>query len=135
MEKTSAADITSMLWENLYLYKSKKRETEPTKKFIKELQSDLELVYVGQMCLSWEILHWQYEKALDLWESDPRGILCYNEVAGEFQQFQVLIQRFLEDESIEGSRVQNYVKHRCVLRNLLQVPIIRGKYYLEHIVV
>ncbi|XP_074376629.1 uncharacterized protein LOC141718149 isoform X2 [Apium graveolens] len=125
MEKTSALDITSMLWENLYLYKSKKHETDPAKKFIKELQSDLELVYVGQMCLSWEILHWQYEIALDLWESDPRGKRCYNEVAGEFQQFQVLIQRFLEDESIEGSRVQNYVKHRCVLRNLLQVPIIR----------
>ncbi|XP_017238996.1 uncharacterized protein LOC108211813 [Daucus carota subsp. sativus] len=125
VEKSSAVDITTSLWENLYMYKSKKHETDPTKKFIKELQSDLELVYVGQMCLSWEILHWQYEVALDLWESDPRGIHRYNEVAGEFQQFQVLIQRFLEDESIEGSRVQNYVKHRCVLRNLLQVPIIR----------
>ncbi|KAK1383641.1 Ribosomal protein L34Ae [Heracleum sosnowskyi] len=125
MEKTSAADITSMLWQNLYVDKSQKHETDPTMKFIKELQSDLELVYVGQMCLSWEILHWQYEMALDLWESDPRGICHYNEVAGEFQQFQVLIQRFLEDESIQGSRVQNYVKQRCVLRNLLQVPIIR----------
>ncbi|KAK1401202.1 hypothetical protein POM88_000807 [Heracleum sosnowskyi] len=75
MEKTSAAGITSKLWQNLYIDKSQKHETDPTMKFIKELQSDLELVYVGQMCLSWEILHWQYEMALDLWESDPLPII------------------------------------------------------------
>ncbi|KZV54591.1 interaptin-like [Dorcoceras hygrometricum] len=90
-----------------------------------ELQGDLEAVYVGQICLSWEFLHWQYEKALDLWDSDPRGVRWYNEVAGEFQQFQVLIQRFIEDEPFQGPRVQNYVKNRCVLRSLLQVPLIR----------
>lgn len=97
------------------------------KKFINELQTELELVYVGQMCLSWEFLHWQYEMALDLWDSDPRGIRCYNEVAGEFQQFQVLVQRFIEDEPFQGPRVQNYIKHRCVFREFLQIPVIRGK--------
>ena len=96
-------------------------------KFIGELQTELEVVYVGQMCLSWEILHWQYGKALELWESDPRGVRQFNEVAGEFQQFQVLMQRFIEDEPFHGPRVQNYVKSRCVLRNLLQVPAISGK--------
>ncbi|XP_022845199.1 uncharacterized protein LOC111368185 [Olea europaea var. sylvestris] len=95
------------------------------KNFIKELQGDVEVVYVGQMCLSWEFLHWQYEKALDLWDSDPRGIHQYNEVAGEFQQFQVLMQRFIEDEPFQGPRVENYIKSRCVLRNLLQVPVIK----------
>lgn len=79
------------------------------------------------MCLSWEFLHWQYEKALDLWNSDPHGIHRYNEVAGEFQQFQVLVQRFTEDQPFQGPRVQSYVKSRCVLRNLLQVPVIRGE--------
>lgn len=97
------------------------------KKFIKELQGDLESVYVGQMCLSWEFLHWQYEKAWDLWDSDPRGRRRYNEVAGEFQQFQVLMHRFVEDELFQGPRVQNYVKSRCAVRNLLQVPVIRGE--------
>ncbi|XP_055802888.1 uncharacterized protein LOC129872061 isoform X2 [Solanum dulcamara] len=90
-----------------------------------ELQSDLEVVYVGQMCLSWEFLHWQYMKALNLWDSDPRGIRKYNEVSGEFQQFQVLMQRFIENEPFQGPRVQYFIKSRYDLRNLLQVPVIR----------
>lgn len=94
---------------------------------MRELKSDLETVYVGQLCLSWEFLSWQYEKALDIWESDPHGIRIYNEVAGEFQQFQVVLQRFIENEPFQGPRVQNYVKNRCVLRNLLQIPVIRGE--------
>ncbi|XP_019258551.1 PREDICTED: uncharacterized protein LOC109236786 isoform X3 [Nicotiana attenuata] len=90
-----------------------------------ELQSDLEVIYVAQMCLSWEFLHWQYGKALSLWDSDPRGVRTYNEVAGEFQQFQVLLQRFIENEPFQGPRVQYYIKSRYDLRNLLQVPVIR----------
>ncbi|XP_063943202.1 uncharacterized protein LOC108206069 isoform X3 [Daucus carota subsp. sativus] len=80
---------------------------------------------IGQMCLSWDFLHWQYGIALDIWDSDPRGIRHYNEVAGEFQQFQVLVQRFIEDEPFQGPRVQNYIKHRCVFRDFLQIPVIR----------
>uniref|UniRef100_A0A803N3H2 Ribosomal protein L34Ae n=1 Tax=Chenopodium quinoa TaxID=63459 RepID=A0A803N3H2_CHEQI len=95
------------------------------KKFSRELESDLEMVYVGQMCLSWEFLRWQYGKALDLWDTDPHGIHRYNEVADKFQTFQVLLTRFLEDERFQGPRVQNYVKNRCVQQNLLQVPLIR----------
>ncbi|KAL2924903.1 Halomucin [Bienertia sinuspersici] len=95
------------------------------KKFSRELESDLEMVYVGQMCLSWEFLRWQYGKALELWESDPHGMYRYNEVADRFQTFQVLLTRFLEDEVFQGPRVQTFVKNRCVHRNLLQVPLIR----------
>ncbi|XP_059643386.1 uncharacterized protein LOC132285233 [Cornus florida] len=126
-EKSAASSITltTLFSQNSSQCKRKKSETDPTTNFIRELRSDLEVVYVGQMCLSWEILHWQYGKALELWESDPRGIRLYNEVAGEFQQYQVLTQRFIEDEPFQGPRVQNYVKSRCVLRNLLQVPVIR----------
>lgn len=99
-------------------------------KFIRELHSDLEIVYVGQLCLSWEFLHWQYVRALELWDSDQYNLRRYNEVAGEFQQLQVLMQRFLENEQFEGPRVQYYVKTRCLLRNLLQVPVIRGQQWL-----
>lgn len=103
-------------------------------KFIRELHGDLELVYVGQLCLSWEFLQWQYEKAFEIWESDPYGIGQYNEVAGEFQQFQVLMQRFIENEPFQRPRVENYVKNRCAMRNLIQVPVIRGdKFNLIHI--
>ncbi|CAH8316335.1 unnamed protein product [Eruca vesicaria subsp. sativa] len=110
---------------NLRLWKPKKPETEPLVQFRKETHGELENVYVGHMCLSWEILHWQYEKAIKLLESDVYGSRRYNEVAGEFQQFQVLLQRFLENEPFEEPRVQHYIKKRRVLRNLLQVPVIR----------
>lgn len=125
--KSSTLEFKSLLSQNFYPQKHKKNENDPTTKFIKELQSDLEVIYVGQMCLSWEFLHWQYGKALDIWESDLHGVRRFNEVAGEFQQFQVLMQRFIEDEPFQGPRVQNYVKNRCLLRNLLQVPVIRGE--------
>ncbi|XP_073122372.1 uncharacterized protein [Henckelia pumila] len=124
-KKPSAPTLKSLVSQNLWLSKHKIHGSDPMKKFIGELEGDVEVVYVGQMCASWEMLYWQYEKALDLWESDPRGINRYNEVAGEFQQFQVLMQRFVEDEPFQGPRVQNYAKTRCVLRNLLQVPVIR----------
>ncbi|XVF58266.1 hypothetical protein PTKIN_Ptkin07bG0051100 [Pterospermum kingtungense] len=124
-KSTSTTAITFLLSQNLRLGRSKKSDSDPMTKFIKELHTDLEMVYVGQLCLSWEILHWQYEKAIEIWESDPYGMRRYNEVAGEFQQFQVLVQRFIENEPFEGPRVQNYVKKRCALRNLLQVPVIR----------
>lgn len=124
---SSIPDIASILSEKLYQYKAKKHETGPMKKLINDWQTELELVYVGQMCLSWEFLHWQYGLALDLWDSDPHGLCSYNEVAGEFQQFQVLVQRFIEDEPFQGPRIQNYIKHRCSFRDFLQIPVIRGK--------
>ncbi|GMI67399.1 hypothetical protein like AT5G39785 [Hibiscus trionum] len=126
-KSSSAAAIASLLPQNLRPGRRKTSDSDPMSKFINELHSDLEMVYVGQMCLSWEILHWQYAKAIEIWESDPYCLrrYKYNEVAGEFQQFQVLIQRFIENEPFEGPRVPNYIKNRCVLRNLLQVPVIR----------
>ncbi|KAL8545929.1 hypothetical protein ACS0TY_005881 [Phlomoides rotata] len=122
-QKPSPATLKSLVSRTLFKHKS--HGSDPIKKFVDELQCDIEVVYVGQTCLSWEFLHWQYEKALDLWNSDPNGVHRYNEVAGEFQQFQVLVQRFTENEPFQGPRVQSYVKSRCVLRNLLQVPVIR----------
>ncbi|XP_058096488.1 uncharacterized protein LOC131242102 [Magnolia sinica] len=123
--KTSIPAITSLLSQNLRTRWSRKPDDDPSSKFIKDLQSDLETVYVGQACLSWELLHWQYVRSRDLPESDTHGYRQYNQVAGEFQQFQVLLQRFVENEAFQGPRVQHYVKSRCVLRNLLQVPPIK----------
>lgn len=100
-------------------------------KFTGELQSNLELVYVGHVCLSWEILHWQYGKVQELQNSNSQGFQRYNQVAGEFQLFQVLMHRFMENEPFQGPRVQNYVNNRCVLRNLLQIPAIRGNQSYE----
>ncbi|KAJ8750353.1 hypothetical protein K2173_014268 [Erythroxylum novogranatense] len=115
----------SLLSQKFLLSKRRKSDPDLMMNFIRELHGDLETVYVGQMCLSWEILHWQYEKAIELWDSDHHSLRQYNEVAGEFQQFQVLLQRFVENESFEGPRVENYTRKRCSMRNLLQVPVIK----------
>ncbi|KAK9925086.1 hypothetical protein M0R45_033427 [Rubus argutus] len=124
--KSSTPAFKSFLLQNFGLCKPKKNsDSDPMVKFIRELHSELEVVYVGQLCLSWEFLQWQYEKALELWEFDDYGIPSYNEVAEEFQQFQVLMHRFVENERFQGPRVENYVKNRCVMRNLLQIPVIR----------
>uniref|UniRef100_A0A7N0RER9 Ribosomal protein L34Ae n=1 Tax=Kalanchoe fedtschenkoi TaxID=63787 RepID=A0A7N0RER9_KALFE len=114
------------VFNSLCFSKNRKIQAEPMMKFIRELRDDLELVYVAQMCLSWDILHWQYEKALEIWEADPHGLRRFNLACGEFQQFQILLQRFIEDERYQGPRVQTYVDFRRSLHNLpLQVPVIR----------
>lgn len=89
--------------------------------------ADLETVCVGHVCLSWEILQWQYGKTRDLLEFDSSNYRQYNQVANELQLFQVLLQRFVENEPFQsGPRIENYVKNRCVLLSLLQVPAVRG---------
>ncbi|CAN6210703.1 unnamed protein product [Urochloa humidicola] len=122
--KSLSPTVASILSHN---FRSSRRRSpeDPSERFLKELRYDLETVYVGQMCLSWEFLRWQYEQACDLPESDPYHSHQYNQVAGEFQQFQVVVQRFVEDESFKGPRLPNYINNRCVLRSLLQVPVIK----------
>ncbi|XP_042463792.1 uncharacterized protein LOC122046907 isoform X1 [Zingiber officinale] len=112
--------IKSILLQNLWSC-NLQTDIDPTHKLIKEVKNDLELVYVGQTCLSWEFLRWQYEKARELPEFEHQ----YNHVADELQQFQVILQRFIEDESLEGSRLPNYIKGRSLVKNLLQVPQVR----------
>lgn len=127
--KNPSPAFTNIIPRGFRLSRRKQIEADPMKKLVRELYSDLEMVYVGQLCLSWEFLQWEYEKALKLWESDQYGLLRFNEVAGEFQQFQVLLQRFIENEPfLHGPRVQNYARNRCAMRNLLQVPVIRGEF-------
>ncbi|KAG6522563.1 hypothetical protein ZIOFF_019703 [Zingiber officinale] len=105
----------------------RKSNVNPSERLIKELQTDLEVVYVGQTCLSWEFLRWQYEKAREMPQlSDPFGNHFYNQAAREFQQFQVNIQRFIENEAFQGPRLRNFIQNRCVLHNLLQVPLLKG---------
>nr|GLL39209.1 uncharacterized protein LOC109151335 isoform X1 [Ipomoea trifida] len=126
-----SSSLKSLLSQNISLFKHKNCGVDPLTSFIKELRRDLETVYVGQMCLSWEFLHWQYVKALDLWGSDPRRLHRYNEVSEEFQQFMALMLRFMEDEPFQGTRVQHYIKCRCDFRSLLQVPLIKEDSWME----
>lgn len=121
--------LMSCLSQNL---SRKKSSIKPSDKFLKELQIELETIYVGQMCLSWEFLLWQYEKIRELLTDNHRK-QQYNQVAAEFQQFQVVLQRFVENESFQGPRLQNYVQNRCMHRNLLQVPVVKEDCFKDKI--
>lgn len=126
--KSTISGAKPVISQNLWPRKASKNISDPLLKLVHDLHRDLELVYVGQVCLSWEILCWQHQKAIELQEYDSQGSHRYNHVAGEFQLFQVLVQRFIENEPFQGGpRIQNYVKNRCVIRNLLQVPAIKGE--------
>lgn len=112
--------------------KVKRVYADPMHKTISELHRDLEVVYVGQICMSWEILWWLEARGRELLEHDAEGRHSYNRAAEEFQQFQVLLQRFMEDEKFEGRRNDNFVRSRCTIRSLLQVPTIKGKLTAPH---
>ncbi|KAK9272000.1 hypothetical protein L1049_002369 [Liquidambar formosana] len=96
------------------------------KRLLRSLESDFEMVYVAQSCLSWEALHHQYRKVEALSCSSSQNGVFYNNVAGEFQKFQVLLERFMEDERCEGKRFWNYVQGRFSLKSLLQIPEVSG---------
>ena len=121
--------IPHYLWSRI----AQKNTYDPMLKRVDELNKDLELVYVGQICLSWEMLCWQHEKIKELKQYDLPWPHSYNLVAAEFLHFQALIQRFLEEEPIQGHRIQNYVKNRSLIRNLLQVPTLIGAPKINHL--
>lgn len=124
--RPSSPAIKSLLSQNLLPIRLRRNKIDPAAKSMEALYGDLEMIYVGQVCLSWEILQWQYGKSRELLESDPYGTRQYNFVAGEVQLFQVLLHRFIENEPFQGPRIDNYVKNRCVVRSFLQVPALRG---------
>lgn len=103
------------------------------RKLLRSLDSDFEMVYVAQSCLSWEALHHQYTKAKALESSASQSNKFDKNVAAEFQKFQVLLERFMEDEKPEDKRVWNYVQRRFSFRGLLQVPEVSGTINLDNL--
>ncbi|KAF8407347.1 hypothetical protein HHK36_006475 [Tetracentron sinense] len=92
-----------------------------------EVYQDLETAYVAQICLTWEALHCQYTQMREKISSQNENPTCYSHAAQQFQQFQVLLQRFIENEPFEqGLRVEIYTRTRNSFPNLLQVPNIQG---------
>ncbi|XP_019426103.1 PREDICTED: uncharacterized protein LOC109334669 isoform X1 [Lupinus angustifolius] len=88
---------------------------------------DIETAYVGQICLTWEALHCQYCHMSQKISWQPENPTCYNHSAQQFQQFQVLLQRFIENEPFEqGTLAEIYARTRKTLPKLLQVPNIQG---------
>lgn len=88
---------------------------------------DLETAYVAQLCLTWEALHCQYTQLSHLISCQPETSTCYNHTAQQFQQFLVLLQRYIENEPFEqGSRSELYARARNAMPKLLQAPKIQG---------
>ncbi|KAF8103971.1 hypothetical protein N665_0182s0077 [Sinapis alba] len=88
---------------------------------------DLETAYVAQLCLTWEALHCQYTQLSHLISCQPETLTCYNHTAQQFQQFLVLLQRYIENEPFQqGSRSELYARARNAMPKLLQAPKIQG---------
>ncbi|KAL2625969.1 hypothetical protein AAZV13_07G083300 [Glycine max] len=89
---------------------------------------DLEAAYVAQTCLTWEALNWNYKNFQS--KRDSRGhdvdVGCPATIAQRFQQFQVLLQRYVENEPYEhGRRPEIYARVRHLAPKLLLVPEYR----------
>lgn len=83
----------------------------------------LETAYVAHVSLSWEALHCTYVHLSLIVAAQPDNPTTYSCAAQAFQQFQVLLQRFIENEPFEhGTRVEIYARSRSLLSKLLQVP-------------
>lgn len=90
---------------------------------------ELEGAYVAQICLTWEALNWNYKnferKRASLQQDFDPG--CPAHIAQQFQQFQVLLQRYVENEPYEqGRRPEVYARMRLLAPKLLLVPEYRG---------
>ncbi|XP_051148059.1 uncharacterized protein LOC127263129 [Andrographis paniculata] len=94
---------------------------------VSDKYNDLETAYVAQVCLTWEALHSQYTQFSQKISCQAESPTSYNHSAQQFQQFQVLLQRFIENEPFEpGPRPQIYARARKSWPKLLQVPKIQA---------
>lgn len=92
---------------------------------------DLERAYVAQVCLTWEALSWNHASFRRRNGGDDGSIAarcCPARVAQEFQQFQVLLHRFIENEPYEcGRRPEVYARMKNATPKLLLVPEFRDE--------
>ncbi|TVU22096.1 hypothetical protein EJB05_31776, partial [Eragrostis curvula] len=89
---------------------------------------DLERAYVAQVCLTWEALNWNYTsfRRHNGVDGNIAARCCPARVAQEFQQFQVLLHRFIENEPYEyGRRPEVYARMKNSTPKLLLVPEFR----------
>ncbi|KAL3632802.1 hypothetical protein CASFOL_025786 [Castilleja foliolosa] len=102
-------------------------ESEHLQLTVNDPYQDIETAYVAQVCLTWEAIHCQYTQLTHKVSCQPDSQTSYNHSTQQFQQFEVLLQRFIENEPFEmGSRPVIYARARKSLPRLLQVPKIQA---------
>ncbi|KAF3784386.1 hypothetical protein EJ110_NYTH30327 [Nymphaea thermarum] len=103
------------------------KETPRLREDVRNPQQELEAAYVAQICLTWEALNWNYKNFKKLMAGkEDAEFGYYAHVAQQFQQFQVLLQQFIEIEPYEhGRRPEIYARTRISSSKLLQVPELR----------
>ncbi|CAL0322225.1 unnamed protein product [Lupinus luteus] len=109
------------------VYKISTMNRTPAENIHNNPYCELESAYVAQMCLTWEALNWNYKNFLTkrASHSDPNAC-CPATIAQKFQQFQVLLQRCVENEPYEhGRRPEIYARMRLLAPKLLLVPEYR----------
>ncbi|KAJ4826200.1 hypothetical protein Tsubulata_023789 [Turnera subulata] len=101
-------------------------ETEQLQQPQHDPYMDIETAYVAHVCLTWEVLHCQFTQLIHKISCQPEHPTTYNHSAQQFQQFQVLLQRFIENEPFEqGLRAEIYARARNFLPRLLQIPNVK----------
>ncbi|WVZ15729.1 hypothetical protein V8G54_013295 [Vigna mungo] len=89
---------------------------------------ELEAAYVAQICSTWEALNWNYKnfQSKRASRSHDVDVGCPATIAQRLQQFQVLLQRYIENEPYEhGRRPEIYARVRHLAPKLLLVPEYR----------
>ncbi|RWW67014.1 hypothetical protein BHE74_00025579 [Ensete ventricosum] len=127
---SSSSQRSSSHWETYTTFRRLvHRLTTPKKEGVRDPYHELEAAYVAQICLAWEALNWNYINFRQRCATgDSERASCTACVAQQFQQFQVLLQRFIENEPCErGQRPEVFARTRISAPKLLQVPEFRGR--------
>ncbi|XP_073286875.1 uncharacterized protein [Primulina huaijiensis] len=96
-------------------------------KILRSLESDLELVYVAELCLIWEALHYQYRKVECLAALSDDILLFHADISEKFQKFRIILERFMEDEKChEDKKYLDFICDRISFKGLLQIPDVIG---------
>ncbi|XP_042067110.1 uncharacterized protein LOC121810399 [Salvia splendens] len=102
------------------------------KRVLKSLEFDLEMINVAQSCLFWEALDHQYHKVESLSLSENCGnILFHHNISGKFQEIEILLIRFVENQRCESQKSLSITRKRLSFQSLLRIPNAAGFVHME----
>ncbi|KGN45410.1 uncharacterized protein LOC101216166 [Cucumis sativus] len=125
--KKSASPLRCLSLKRIEEPEDEMEDVDPSLTLI-DSNHHIEIAYVAHICLSWEALHCQYTQLNHLISCQPQNSTThYNLTAQLFQQFQVLLQRFIENEPFQQAlRPTIYARTRRTYPKMLHVPNIQA---------